>query len=165
MGIEYYIYLINKKKYLEETDIDFIKNFDEVKIYFEPKTIQFNRFFFKELKKKIDNMLYYSILKIKNDDENDSGFFKGFFSSKKITAIDIAKSYFSLNLTLRDLYLNSIDCDKKVIFKSLHSKWYKCKNGHFYISDEVEKYDDVLKCPHCTFGERALSFVKNMFGF
>ena len=163
MGIEYYNYLINKLKKLEEADFDFLKNFNEIKQYFEPKTIQFNQFFFKELKLKIDNMLYYSILRLKKDDEKDSGFFKGFFSSKKITTQDIAKSYFSLDLSLRDLYPAILDNDKKIIFKSLHSKWYKCQNGHFYVLDEVEKYDDVLKCPHCTFGDRALSLVKNIF--
>ena len=110
-------------------------------------------------------MLYYSILRIKNDEENKFGFFDGIFSSKKITTKDIANSYFSLNLSLRDLYLNNLDDNKKIIFKSLHSKWYKCQNGHFYISDEVEKYDDVLKCPHCTFKDRAFSLVKNIFGF
>ena len=165
MGIEYYIYLVNKQEIIGKIDCDFIKNFNEIKQYFEQKTIQFNQFFFEQLKIKIDNLLYYSILRIKNDEENKFGFFNGIFSSKKITTKDIANSYFSLNLSLRDLYLNNLDDNKKIIFKSLHSKWYKCQNGHFYISDEVEKYDDVLKCPHCTFKDRAFSLVKNIFGF
>ena len=165
MGIEYYINLINKQEILEENDFDFLKNFNEIKQYFEPKTIQFNQFFFKELKMKIDNMLYYSILRLTKNDDIDPGFFISLFCPKKITAKDIAKSYFSLDLNLRDLYLNNLDDDKKIIFKSLHSKWYKCSNGHFYVSDEVGKYDDVLKCPHCTFGERAFSLVKNICGF
>ena len=165
MGIEYYINLINKQEILEENDFDFLKNFNEIKQYFEPKTIQFNQFFFKELKMKINNMLYYSILRLTKNDDIDPGFFISLFCPKKITAKDIAKSYFSLDLNLRDLYLNNLDEDKKIIFKSLHSKWYKCSNGHFYVSDEVGKYDDVLKCPHCTFGDRAFSLVKNICGF
>ena len=163
MGIEYYAFQLNQQTKLERNDFDFLKNFNEVKQYFEPKTIQFNRYFFKELKRKIDNMIYYVVLRIVDDDENNSGFLPGFFSSKKITTNDIAKSYFSLDLTLRDLYLSSLDLNDKVIFKSLSSKWYKCPNNHFYTAEEIEKYDD--SCPHCTFGEKAFSMVKNIFGF
>ena len=165
MGIEYYVYLLKKINKFSSIDCDFIKNYNEVKNYFEEEAIQFNQFFFHELRRKIDNMLYYVILSIRNDDKKEQGLFGYLFGSKKITPKDIAKSYFSLDLKLRDLYpTNPSYFDRQYIFKSLNSKWYKCPNEHFYTIDEVKKYNDVLSCPHCTFGEKTFIAMKKLFG-
>ena len=142
-------------------DFDFLKNFNEIKNYFNASTIQFNEYFFKDLKRKIDNMLYYIFLKIIK--EENIVLFNYLFSSKKITKKDIAKSYFSLDLRLKDLFPSApYDLDKKNIFKSLKSKWYKCTYEHLYTSDEVENYNNVLSCPHCTFGEKAITMMKKI---
>ena len=163
MGIEYYVYLIQKNKTINENDFDFLKNFNIVKKYFSPSTIQFNQYFFDELKRKIDNMLHYSIIKIKNEDEKD-GFFANLFYSPKIKTKDISKSYFSLDLKLKNLYPHASSLlNDKIIFKSLNSKWYKCPNGHLYISDEVERDTNVYTCPHCTLGDIAFGWVKRSF--
>ena len=165
MGIEYYVYLLKNKDKYERADFDFLKNFNEVKNYFNASTSQFNEFFFMELKRKIDNMLYYVILKIKNEEENSKGFFGSLFNLNIITTKDIAKSYYSLNLRLRNLYENPpSDFEKKYIYKSLKSKWYKCPNSHFYTYEELENYNNVLSCPHCTFGEKTFTLVKKLFG-
>ena len=168
MGIEYYVYLIKKKKKINEDDFDFLKNFNEIKEYFKTQTIQFNQYFFEELKRKIDNMLHYSIIKMKNEDEDkdNNGFFSSFFNSNKIKSKDVLKSYFSLDLSLKFLYLHaSFYLDNKIIiYKSLKSKWYKCPNDHLYISEEVEKGVSVDSCPHCTFGDIDISWMKKKFG-
>ena len=166
IGIEYYVYLLKSHNInISSSDFDFLKNFNEVKNYFEQETIQFNQYFFNEFRRKIDNMLYYAILRIRNDDKKSEGFFGNLFGSKKITSIDIAKSYFSLDLKLRDLYPTCPSYfEQKYVFKSLKSKWYKCPNEHFYTIDEVKKYNNVLSCPHCTFGEKTFTMVKKLFG-
>ena len=161
MGIEYYAYLIKNKYKMEDIDFDFLKNFNELKNYFNASTIQFDQYFFKELKRKIDNMLYYAILRIKNVDEENIGFFEYLFGSKKITSKDIAKSYFSLDLKLKDLYDNDYS-ETKNIFKSLSSKWYKCPSGHIYTSDEVDNNNE-LSCPYCTLGDKAFIVFKKIF--
>ena len=111
-------------------------------------------------------MIHYCILKLKNEKEENSGFFSYFFSSKNITAEDIAKSYFSLDIKLKNLYPNvTIDFEKKNIFKSLNSKWYKCQNGHYYTLDEVGDIKNELSCPYCTLTDKAFGFVKYVFGY
>ena len=108
-------------------------------------------------------MLHYSILKIKNE-KNKGGLFKFFSVSNIIKAEDIAKSYFSLDLNLKNLYPNGSSLlNDKNIFKSLHSKWYKCPNEHLYISDEVENGTNVYSCPHCTLGDKAFGWIKRLF--
>ena len=168
MGIEYYVYLIKKKNKINEGDFDFLKNFNEIKEYFKTQTIQFNQYFFDELKRKIDNMLHYSIIKMKNEDEDkdNNGFFSSFFNSNKIKSKDVLKSYFSLNLSLKFLYLHASLYlgNKIIIYKSLKSKWYKCPNDHLYSSEEVEKGENVYSCPHCTFGDKTISWFKMKFG-
>jgi len=161
MGIEYYAYLITKRKDIEKIDFDFLKNFNEIKCYFNASTIQFNQYFFKELKRKIDNMLYYVILRLKNENEENSFFGVSIFSKKIITSNDIAKSYFSLDLKLKDLYDNDYS-ETKNIFKSLSSKWYKCPSGHIYTSDEVDNNNE-LSCPYCTLGDKAFIVFKKIF--
>ena len=164
MGIEFYVNLIQKNKTISENDFHFLKNFNVVKEYFSPSTIQFNQYFFDELNRKLDNMLHYSIIRIKNEDEKD-GFFATLFGSPKIKTIDIAKSYFSLDLKLNHLYpIASSFINDKIIFKSLHSKWYKCPNEHLYISDEVKEGTNVYSCPYCTLGDKAFGWVKRRFG-
>ena len=166
MGIEYYVYLIKKKNKINEGDFDFLKNFNEIKEYFKTQTIQFNQYFFEELKRKIDNMLHYSIIKMKNEDEDNNGFFSSLFNSNKIKSKDVIKSYFSLDLKIKNLYPHAslfLD-DKILIYKSLKSKWYKCPNDHLYSSEEVEKGENVYSCPHCTFGDKTISWFKMKFG-
>ena len=163
MGIEYYAYLIQNIIKNESRDFIFFKNFNEVKNYFNASTIQFNQYFFKELKRKIDNMLFFSILRLKKEDEENIGFFGYLFASKKIKSKDIENSYFSLDLNLKDLY-DIIDFEPKNIFKSLSSKWYKCPSDHLYISDEVDN-NNGLSCPHCTFGDKAFAVIKKIFRF
>ena len=67
MGIEYYVYLIKSYGKNEEK---FLKNFNIVKNYFKDFKGQFNNHFFNDLKIKIDNMLYYSILKMRESNNN-----------------------------------------------------------------------------------------------
>ena len=67
MGIEYYVYLIKSNGNYEEK---FIKHFNIVKNYFKDFKGQFNNHFFNDLKRKIDNMLYYCILKMRESNNN-----------------------------------------------------------------------------------------------
>ena len=57
LGIEYYFYFIKRNK-LELKEKLFLEIFEIVKDYFKDFEEQFNNFFFKDLKRKIDNMLY-----------------------------------------------------------------------------------------------------------
>ena len=70
MGIEYMEYVIkkNEKEKIKEMQRDerkFMKNIFVIKKYFTKLGESFNYFFFKDLKLKIDNLLYYTILKHK----------------------------------------------------------------------------------------------------
>jgi hypothetical protein len=71
MGIEYYIYLIETGIKFDMIELDFIKNFNEVKKYFQLSEIQFNQYFFFDLKRKIDNMFHYAILNISKKEYNN----------------------------------------------------------------------------------------------
>ena len=164
MGIEYYIFLIYKDKKMKMIELDFIKNYKEVKKLFEMPAIQFNEYFFNELKRKIDNMIHYTILRIKKQENSGFNIFS-IFGSKPIIPQDIDKSYFSLNLNLKQLYPYALDnIEKKIIFKSLKSKWFKCQNDHLYTADEVSSPNNDNSCPYCSFSEKAFIWMKKKIG-
>ena len=158
IGIEYYVYIIKQSKINEKVEFKFLQNFNIIKKYFESSKIQFNKYFFNELKRKIDNMLYYSILKMKKPEKN-IGFFR--HPVEKITTEDINNSYFSLYFDLKIIYKN-INFETKIIFKSLDSEWYKCPNDHLYVLDEVEDWKTPSNCPYCTFTDKAIAWIKNL---
>ena len=136
-------------------------NFNIIKKYFQLSQINFNEYFFSELKRKIDNMLHYTILRIKKQENNFASSLFSIFNSKQISAEDIADYYFSLDLNLVKLYPNSPkDFDKKIIFKSLKSKWFKCQNDHLYTSEEVPDTKTENDCPYCTLSQKALIWMK-----
>ena len=158
MGLEYYIYLIKTGKKFEIIELDFIKNFNEIKKYFQLSFIEFNQTFFYDLKRKIDNMLYYTILNISKEENNC---FFGIFCKQKIYPKDIVEHYFSKNINLKKIYPHAlIEPKKRHIFKSLNSKWFKCQNEHFYTIDEVKSIKDVNSCPHCSFFDKAFNCRK-----
>ena len=140
-------------------ELDFIKNFNEVKKYFQLSSIQFNKYFFYDLKRKIDNMFHYTILNISIKEYN-----KCFpcLSKEKLTPKDIVKHYFSKNINLQSLYPHILfESDKKYIFKSLKSKWFKCQKGHIYTLDEIKNIKDSKTCPHCSFCDKAFIWMRN----
>jgi len=156
MGIEYYIHLIKTSQKSKMIELDFIKNFNEIKRYFQLSYIQFNQYFFYDLKRKIDNMLHYTILNISKKEKS------GIFSIKMKLHQDISKYYFSEDINLKYLYPDTlVEFDKKIIFKSLKSKWFKCQNEHIYTLEEVKDIKDISSCPHCSFSEKAFSWMKN----
>ena len=145
-------------------ELDFIKNYKEVKKLFEMSAIQFNEYFFNELKRKIDNMIHYTILRIKKQENSGFNIFS-IFGSKPIIPQDIDKSYFSLNLNLKQLYPYALDnIEKKIIFKSLKSKWFKCQNDHLYTADEASSPNNDNSCPYCSFSEKAFIWMKKKIG-
>ena len=159
MGVEYYIYLITTGQIFEKRELDFIKNFNEVKKYFQLSSIQFNQYFYYDLERKIDNMLHYTILNISQIEKN--GFFS-FFCINEKTHQEADNHYFSENINLKNLYPDTLaKFDKRLIFKSLKSKWFKCQNGHIYTLDEVKDIKDVNSCPHCSFSDKAFNWMKN----
>ena len=161
MGVEYYIHLIRTGQKSEIEELDFIKNFNEIKRYFQLFSIQFNQYFFNDLKRKIDNMLHYTILNITKKEGNS--YFYDIFCPRKKTPKDISKHYFSKNINLKSLYSHAlVISDKRYIFKSLNSKWFKCQNEHIYTLDEVKDIKNVSNCPYCTFSEKAFIWMKNI---
>ena len=159
MGIEYYIYLIETGKKFDMIELDFIKNFNEVKKYFQFSEIQFNQYFFFDLKRKIDNMFHYAILNISKKEYNNCF---PFSTKKKVTPKDIVKHYFSKNINLKSLYPHIlVESDGRYIFKSLKSNWFKCLKGHIYTSDEIKNIKDAKACPHCSFSDKAFIWMKN----
>jgi len=159
MGLEYYIYLIKTGQKLEKRELDYIINFNEVKKYFQLSSIQFNQYFFYDLKRKIDNMLHYVILNIFQIKEND---FFSFFCIKEKPPQEIDDNYFSEDINLQYLHPDTlVKFDKRIIFKSLKSKWFKCQNEHIYTLDEVEDIKDINSCPYCSFSDKAFNWMKN----
>jgi hypothetical protein len=159
MGIEYYVY-INKGN--EKNEEKFFKNFNIIKDYFQNLKGQSNNHFFNDLKIKIDNMLYYCILKMRESKNNlnynkniinnigsplsrhynnniynnnlNNDFIHG---SNRKTPDEILKGNFSLKLNLKDLYKNdNIDIQSLDLLRTLGTKWYKCPNGHLYVVGE-----------------------------
>ena len=144
---------------MEKRELDYIINFNEVKKYFQLSSIQFKQYFFYDLKRKIDNMLHYVILNIFQIKEND---FFSFFCIKEKPPQEIDDNYFSEDINLQYLYPDIlVKFDKRIIFKSLKSKWFKCQNEHIYTLDEVEDIKDINSCPYCSFSDKAFNWMKN----
>ena len=132
-----------------------MSNFNEVKKNFAITDVQFNKYFFNDLKRKIDNLLYYSLLKL---GDNSLKYIKYYDSHNIITVDYLIKSYFSLDLNMDRLFVVPVsgeNYEKKITFKSLSSNWYKCENNHLYSSDEVKGNNDP-SCPHCSIADSCL---------
>ena len=128
MAIEYYINdIVNRRDIKNE--FKFIKNYITIQTYFKDYKIQINDDFYYNLKKKIDNMVYYLILKIRINNRN-----KNFLFDKrnmlKYTE-EIYNNNFFLDLNLKDIYKDiEVDVETKETMelrKSFFSRWYKCK--------------------------------------
>ena len=157
MGIEYYVYLIKSTGKNEEK---FLKNFNIVKNYFKDFKGQFNNHFFNDLKIKIDNMLYYSILKMRksNNNLNYNNIFNLNLNNNNIQnndanlkpAEEILKGNFSIKLDLKDLYKNAkIDFESLNLLRTLGTTWYRCPEGHLYVVGECGGPMEESRCPEC----------------
>ena len=147
LGIEYYFYIIKINK-MELKEKIFLKTFDVVKEYFNNFKEQFNNFFFKDLKRKIDNMLYYSIIQLIKYSKNDSA--KIIKDYNFISTELIEKNNFNLDIDLKQLYkTNYIDKEVLNLLNSLGTKWYKCPNNHFYTVGECGRPMEESVCPQC----------------
>ena len=161
MGIEYYAYIIKGNEKNEEK---FLKNFNIIKNYFQNLKGQFNNYFFNDLKTKIDNMLYYCILKMrksKNNNRNNNIQYISNILNQNLnnnfihrnnqkTPEEILKGNFSLKLDLKDLYKNdNIDIQSLDLLRTLGTKWYKCPNGHLYVVGECGRPMEESVCPEC----------------
>ena len=145
LGIEYYFYFIKIKK-IEYKEKKFLENFDIVKNYFKNFEEQFNNDFFNDLRRKIDNMLYYSILNLMIDSKNDINQ----ITNNYIYPEDIEESNFSLDIDLKKLYkTNYIDREVLTLLNSLGTKWYKCPNNHLYTVGECGRPMEESICPQC----------------
>ena len=145
MAIEYMQYIIkNKEKTNEEILRDerkFMKNFFVIKNYFSKFGESFTYYFFLDLKIKIDNMLYYTILKLNP---------KISISSEEIINEIIDYNFIKIDLDLKDLYKNYISQKMIIILGNLSFNWYKCPKGHLYcVENNNEKTNNELKCPLC----------------
>ena len=152
MGIEYYVYVI-KSKNNEEEESQFLINYNIIKEYFSKIDGQLTHIFFKSLKKKIDNMLYYTILKLKsktiyyyfsnlNNDEEEE--------KEKAIIEEIEKSNFSSEINLKDLYQNQqIELEEINLIRTLGTTWYKCPKGHPYTVGECGRPMEESICPEC----------------
>ena len=67
MGIEYYKNAELENEIKEENDTKFIMNYNVIKKYLSEFDGKLTHIFFISLKKKINNLLYYSLLKLQND--------------------------------------------------------------------------------------------------
>ena len=146
LGIEYYFYFIKRNK-LELKEKLFLEIFEIVKDYFKDFEEQFNNFFFKDLKRKIDNMLYYSIIKLIKYSKNSAQITNEY---SKLSTEEILKSYFNLDIDLKQLYkTNYIDKESLNLLISLGTKWYKCPNNHLYTVGECGRPMEESICPQC----------------
>ena len=172
MGIEYYVYNIEEKAE-EKSEYQFFKNFNIVKTYFNDFEGQFNNFFFNDLRIKIDNMLYYAILKMNYNKQNirDN---RNIYSYNNIYGVnlinqnninyninynnndnkkspeEILKGNFSIKLDLKDLYKDTnIDIETVNLLRTLGTTWYKCPNGHLYVVGECGGPMQQGRCPEC----------------
>ena len=152
MGIEYYAYSIKSEK-KEEEELLFLNNFNIIKNYFVFDG-QFTKLFFMNLKKKINNMLYYSILKLKlATDDEESPFLscRGEQQEKEkdIKLIeDIRKSNFLLDINLKDIF-DKFELEEYEVIRSLGTTVYKCPKGHIYLIGECGRPMEESKCPDC----------------
>ena len=156
MGIEYMEYIIkkNEKEKIKEMQRDerkFMKNIFVIKKYFTKLGESFNYFFFKDLKLKIDNLLYYTILKLKPEISNNS--------SNIINEI-IETNFTKKDLDLKNLYSNYTTTKAIFIFGNFGSNWYKCNKGHFYCSGNNEEGKiNPQTCPICLYQGKKISLI------
>ena len=153
MGIEYYVYHIYRHQNIDKNDSLFLQNYHVIKTYFENFEGKFNNYFFDDLKKKIDNMLYYTILKLnppKNTPYQQNKLFDLLNKKKEKTPEEIIKANFSIELDLKDLYKNEvIDYQAIDLLRTLGTQWYKCPNGHLYTVGECGRPMEEARCPEC----------------
>ena len=155
IGIEYYVYHI-KKTYNKKNEELFLRNYYVIKSYFENFEGNFNNFFFVDLKTKIDNMLYYAIIKLNpnkygiSQNSNLYGMVRNIYSDTKKTPEEIIKGNFSMQLDLKDLFKTTqFDLEAINLLRTLGTKWYKCPNGHLYTVGECGRPMERSKCPEC----------------
>ena len=147
MGIEYYIYVMKKEK-SEKKELKFSNYFNVIKTYFQTFEEPFNNFFFIDLKEKIDNMLYYSILKLDKKGNIKNNLYN--LKTQLIPPEVIEKNNFSLKINLKDIYkTNYVDKEVLNLLKSLGTKWYRCPNGHLYTVGECGRPMEESSCPQC----------------
>ena len=152
MGIEYMEYIIKSNEKYREIERDerkFLKNIFVIKNYFTKVGDSFNRYFFQDLKIKLDNLLYYTILKLKPEISNDS---------KQVIDGIINSNFTKTNLDIKKLFSNYIRSQAIFILADLGSNWYKCDKGHFYCSanDEEGKIGPPC-CPVCFYNEKKVT--------
>ena len=155
IGIEYYFYYINNKNE-SKNEYLFLKNYHVIKTYFQNFEGKFNNYFFEDLKTKIDNMLYYLIIKLNQKKYHSSQLYNLYnmttnnsLGNKKTTE-EILKGNFSIQLDLKDLYKNSeLDIQAINLLRSLGTQWYKCPNGHLYTVGECGRPMEESICPEC----------------
>ena len=153
MGIEYFVYITHEMG-REEEEKTFLNNFNVIKNYFKDFKIPFNNFFFKALKKKIDNMLYYAIIVLNINDllskaNNYFDFFTEFKDTKEVSPNEIKESNFSLDLNSKDLYNREIEQKALELIRTLGTSWYKCPKGHLYAVGECGRPMEESSCPEC----------------
>ena len=159
MGIEYYFYFIKKKNLIKEEKL-FLQNYHIVKTYFENFEGHFNNFFFDDLKTKIDNMLYYTIIRLNPNKNKYNSQYQNIFGIMKSISInnenqqktpeEIIKGNFSIKLDLKDLYKNTnFDIQALNLLRTLGTQWYKCPNGHLYTVGECGRPMEESICPEC----------------
>jgi hypothetical protein len=114
MGIEYYVYLI-KSKAIENQEYKFLQNFNIIKNYFNNLEGQFNNFFFNDLRVKINNMLYYAILKMKNNNNNFNSYnnLYGINRRNPIYHINNYDNYYNNNYMNNNNYINANNSNLK----------------------------------------------------
>ena len=159
MGIEYYVYHIKNQITTKNRKL-FIQNYNIIKTYFENFEGHFNNFFFEDLKTKIDNMLYYTIIKLNPNKNNINNQYYNLYgimrknpignANQQKTPEEIIKGNFSIKLDLKDLYKNTeFDIQALNLLRTLGREWYKCPNGHLYAVGECGRPMEESRCPEC----------------
>ena len=156
MGIEYMEYLIKSSENEREIQRDerkFLRNMFVIKKYFSKVGDSFNYYFFKDLKLKIDNMLYFTILKLKPEISNNiNNIIDGIINS----------NFTKKDFDLKNLYSNYIKTKAIFVFGNLGSEWYKCDKGHYYCSDNsIGGKINPVTCPICLNCENKESLINN----
>lgn len=155
IGIEYYFYYI-KNSINKKIEFPFLQNYHVIKTYFANFEGNFNNFFFDDLKTKIDNMLYYAIIKLNPNKYKPSQYYNLYNMVNNInqntakTPDEIIKGNFSIKLDLKDLYKNNeLDIQAINLLRTLGTQWYKCPNGHLYTVGECGRPMEQSICPEC----------------
>ena len=155
IGIEYYFYYI-KNSINKKIEFPFLQNYHVIKTYFANFEGNFNNFFFDDLKTKIDNMLYYAIIKLNPNKYKPSQYYDLYNMVNNINQNtakipdEIIKGNFSIKLDLKDLYKNNeLDIQAINLLRTLGTQWYKCPNGHLYTVGECGRPMEQSICPEC----------------